>query len=130
MGVAALGMMMGQMQEANKDDYNMGAMLNQVGGVVKGEQAQDNAMQNMDVGSLLQAAGAGGGAGGSQPMNAPAGANGGGLGALLQSMFSSSAVPAGQKAAANANAPVYSPEEAQKRQQGYDASGSATNWQY
>lgn len=54
MGVAALGMMMGQMQEANKDDYNSGAMLKQVMGTTAQGQQQADASQNQGVGSIIQ----------------------------------------------------------------------------
>lgn len=54
MGVAALGMMMGQLQEANKDDYNTGAMLKQVMGTTGQEQGQQSTLANQGVGSVIQ----------------------------------------------------------------------------
>lgn len=54
MGVAALGMLMGGMQEANKDDYNQGALLRQVMGTTQQGQQQANSAANSSVGSVIQ----------------------------------------------------------------------------
>lgn len=114
MGVAALGMMMGQLQEANKDDYNTGAMLKQVGGVTEQAQGQQQSMANQGVGSMIQNLISG------SPQMAQAGTNQdnggampqlGGLGGMIQQLMTQPKQQPDddkQKAAQNNNTPYQS----------------------
>lgn len=124
---AIIGAMMGQMQEANKDDYNMGAMLRQVGGVTGQEQAQQMAQANGGVGSFINNGGGINAAGGNGPMAGSEG-SGGGLGSILQMLMNSNQQ---QQPSQQAQNPVFSSASAQQRDKpAYDNSGSNTNWMY
>lgn len=131
MGVAALGLMMGQMQEANKDDYNMGAMLHQLSGTLSGEQSEANSSMNSPVGSVINyMSGTGGGA---APQNAGqfgpgGGGSGGGLGGLIQQLMAPQSPQ--DSMVKQAQNPTFNPQEVEKRKNAYDTSGSATNWSY
>lgn len=130
MGVAALGMMMGQLQEANKDDYNTGAMLRQVMGTTQeGQQGQAGVM-NSGVGATIANM-----VGGQSPQAQTQQNNGGGggqgtgisLGSIIQQMLGGGANGQQQEATSAAS----SPQAAQPRKQpSYDNSGSNTNWSY
>lgn len=88
MGVAALGMMMGQLQEANKDDYNTGAMLHQVMGTTGQEQGQQSTLANQGVGSVIQNLLGGQNAQAqTQQANAGGAAQLGGLGGMIQALM-------------------------------------------
>lgn len=122
---AIIGAMMGQMQEANKDDYNMGAMLRQVGGVTGQEQAQQMAQANGGVGSFINSGNGLTAAGGNGPVGG--GQSGGSIGSFIQQLLSGQQ----QAPAMQATNPIFSPQAAQQRDKpAYDSSGSNTNWIY
>lgn len=108
MGVAALGMMMGQLQEANKDDYNTGAMVKQVMGTTNQEQGAQESMANQGVGSFIQNMISGSSQGANaqtNQANASQLPNVGGLGGMIQALMTPSQKPEDdpkkQSAAAN-----------------------------